>query len=335
MLAKVDSLRLAYHIPELAYTVVSEDSVFDLHVIGVQRAGTDFKAQPDDRFRIGSNTKAVTGLLAAQLVKKGVLSWNTGLFDLFPELKSLAKGRYGKPTLLDLLSFRTPFIPYTYTYEVPHEGDFKGDEREQRYHFIQWILKQKPICKKEVCFSNPDYVAAALMMEKASRKTYEQLVQQLNDSLQIDFGFGAPNVTDTMQPWGHTDNYIPEAPKQNQKLNWLQAAGNLNISLPQYVKFMQEQLRGLRGHSKLLSQKEFEFLHFGLPSFSVGWFNAVDSTGERFTYNYGNPGSFLSKACVFEKKNRAMVILCNIQTTEAETGLNAIYNLLYSNYCSN
>ncbi len=67
----VENLRIKYRIPELAYAVVSADSILDMQVLGVQRVNTKYKARPNDRFRIGSNTKAITGFIAAELVKQG------------------------------------------------------------------------------------------------------------------------------------------------------------------------------------------------------------------------------------------------------------------------
>src|SRR5438045_1151710 len=86
--AFADSIRKASKTPELAYAVVSADSVYEMQVLGVRKINTKLGARLTDRFRIGSNTKAITGMLAALLVKQGKLSWNTKLFDLFPEMKA-------------------------------------------------------------------------------------------------------------------------------------------------------------------------------------------------------------------------------------------------------
>jgi hypothetical protein len=39
-----ETLRIKHHIPELAYAVVSADSIFELEVLGVQRINTKYKA---------------------------------------------------------------------------------------------------------------------------------------------------------------------------------------------------------------------------------------------------------------------------------------------------
>lgn len=324
-----DNIRIKYKIPELAYAVISSDSVLEMQIRGTPRIKSNFKASITDKFRIGSNTKAITGFIAAQLVKQGEIKWDTKFFDLFPELKSTSKEAYHQLTLLNLLSFRTRLFSYTYTYAEPGESAFKGNEEEQRYQFTKWFFGQEPVSGEEdFHFSNLGYTAAGLMLEKVSGKTYKQLVNDLGKQLNIEFGFGAPNVNDSLQPWGHNADLIPEAPAVSFKLNWLLAAGNINISLPDYLKFIQLQLQGLKGESKLLTKEEFEFLHFGLQRFAVGWFWQRDEKGKKYSYNVGNPGTFLSKVCVFPESDKAIIILTNAQTNDSDTGTNELYEEL-------
>jgi CubicO group peptidase (beta-lactamase class C family) len=328
-----DSVRRASGIPELAYAVVSADSVYEMQVLGVRKAGTQLQARLNDRFRIGSNTKAVTGMLAALLVKQGKISWDTRFFDLFPQMKAGSRKEYHNYTLLDLLSFRAKLLKYTYTDSVPAEDQFSGNEQQQRYQFVQWVLQQAPVqTDNEVSFSNPSYVAAGLMLEKASGKDYKQMVRGLGQQLDIDFEFGQPNNKDILQTWGHNASLVPEAPSDNYKLNWLLPAGNINLSLPDYVKFIQLQLKGLKGALALLSKQEFEFLHFGTPRFAVGWFWGNDERGRLVSSSVGNPGTFLAKVYVFRNEDRAFIVLANAQTDDADEGLDILYEELKRKY---
>jgi CubicO group peptidase (beta-lactamase class C family) len=330
-----DSIRIAYNIPEIAYAVVSSDKVYEMEIRGIKKANTKRIAEPNDRFRIGSNTKAITGFIAARLVKEKKISWDTRFFDLFPELKAKSNRAYYGLTLLDLLSFRTRLFPYTYTYSEPAEGEFKGNETEQRYQFARWFLRHKPVAGRDsIHFSNLGYIAAGLMMEKTSGKPYKELVDELGAISGIQFGFGAPNSADTLQPWGHDRDMNPEAPGDNYKLNWLLPAGNININLPDYVRFIQMQLQGLSGKSDLLTKEEFNFLHFGLAKFAVGWFWNIDERNRLYSYNTGNPGSFLTKVFVFKDLDRAFILLCNAQTPEADAGLDILYRELQKQYCN-
>ena len=330
--AFADSIRQAYHIPELGYAVVSADSVLELQVMGVHKRKTHDAASLKDRFRIGSNTKAITGFIAAQLVDKGKLSWDTKFFEICPELRLNSEPAYYDLTLQQLLSFRTKLFPYTYTYDKPTQDQFSGDEDQQRYQFIQWFLQHPPVQTDDsINFSNLGYVAAGLMLEKASGKSYKELVIALGAQLHIDFHFGQPNA-DPDQPWGHDAKLSPEPPQDDYKLNWLLAAGNINVSLPDYAKFIQLQLQGLQGKSKLLTKKEFNFLHYGLERFSIGWFSDTDEHSHIFSHNTGNPGTFLTSVYVYKDENRAYILFANAQTDETEEGLDVLYDELKKRY---
>lgn len=328
-----DSIRKAYRIPELAYAVVSSSTIYELKALGVRRINTKLAARIDDRFRIGSNTKAITGFIAARLVAGGKIKWDTKFFDLFPEWKVESNAAYHNVSLLQLLSFRTRLYSYTYTYDEPRKEQFSGGDDSQRYQFAKWFMKHEPVSDNDsIHFSNLGYVAAGLMLEKVSGKSYRQLVTELGEQLEIQFGFGPPNLADTLQPWGHDAHLKPERPFDNYKLNWLQAAGNINVSLPDYIKFIQLQLKGLHGQSDMLDKESFRFLHYGLKPFAMGWFWDTDEQGSVFSYNTGNPGSFLTKVFVFADKDIAFVIFSNAQTEAAENGIDMLYEALKQQY---
>ncbi len=329
-----DSIRIKYKIPELAYAVLSSDSIIELKVLGFHKVNTKSKAQISDRFRIGSNTKTVTSYIAALMVKQGKIKWDTKFFDLYPELKQKSNAAYYDYTLQDFITFRANLMSWTYTYETPTEKEIKGDEQNQRYEFVSWVLQQNPDTTKKVTYwSNPSYVAVGLMLEKVSGKDYKKLVTELGNELNITFGFGQPNNIDKNEPWGHDENLIPEKPSQNYKLNWLSSAGNINVSLPDYCKFIQLQLEGLNGKSKVFSAEEFSYFHFGLPKFSYGWQIYLDeATNLKYSYHKGNPGTFLSKVFICKETNRAFIFFTNIQSEDAENGITILFNELSNKY---
>jgi CubicO group peptidase (beta-lactamase class C family) len=325
-----DSIRIKYKIPELAYAVVSSNTIIELNVLGFQKANTNFTAQQNDKFRIGSNTKTITSYITACLVKQGKTKWDAKFFDLYPELKTKSNAAYYDLTLQDFLTFRANLISWTYTNETPTEKEIKGSEQKQCYEFVAWVLQQNPdTVKKTTYWSNPSYVAAGLMLEKATGKNYKTLVYELGKELNIDFGFGQPNNLNKKQPWGHNTDLVPEKPSKNYKLNWLSSAGNINVSLPDYVRFIQLQLRGLLGKSTLFTAEEFNYMHYGLPKFSFGWQCYIDEkTNLKYSYHKGNPGTFLSKIFICKDTDRAFIFFTNVQSEDAEKGLTVLFNYL-------
>jgi hypothetical protein len=51
-----------------------------------------------------------------------------------------------------------------------------------------------------------------------------------------------------------------------------------------------------------------------------------------YSYNTGNPGTFLSKTFVFKDKDVAYILFANSQTDDTETGLNILYTELKKKY---
>lgn len=330
-----ENIRAEYKIPELAYAVVSSDSILEIEVLGYQRNNSSFKAGIDDKFRLGSLTKTITSYIAALLVKEEKIKWDTKFFDLYPELKAKSNPNHFNLTLKDFLTFRAHIPTWSYGNETPTQKEIKGNDQQQRYEFIAWFFKQKYLIseKQEVYLSNPSYVAAGLMLEKAAGKSYETLVKELGEKLGINFGFGQPNLIDENQPWGHDENLNPEKPALNYKLNWLSSAGNINVSLPDYCKFTQMQLKGLLGKSEVFSAQEFDLMHNGLPEFSFGWYSeSYKDSGLKYSFHYGNPGTFLTKVYICASINKAFIIFANVQSEQADKGIMLFLKKLQTQY---
>jgi CubicO group peptidase (beta-lactamase class C family) len=73
-------------------------------VAGTRRAGQDIPVGLEDRFHLGSDTKAFTSLLAGQFVEEGKLRWDSTLAEIFPELRDKMDAEFAKITLEELLS---------------------------------------------------------------------------------------------------------------------------------------------------------------------------------------------------------------------------------------
>lgn len=321
--ATADSIRRHYHIPELAYAVVQADTVLTMEVLGFKRQGSAAPAALLDRFHIGSNTKAITAFIAARLVAQQRISWKTTFFSLFPELKKTNKDF----TLEDLLSFRAALPPYTYTVQKPLREQITGDEQQQRYALVQYLLPQKAApADNGIYLTNTGYILAGLMLEKATGKHYKALVQGIGTELNMDFGFGYPNNSDTLQTWGHDVQGTPVAPSDNYKLDWLLSAGNINVTLPDYIKWIQELLKD---KPRLLSRADTDHLLYGRAYFAFGWFNEKNKNGAyTLAANEGNAGAFITKVQIRKQSRTAYVIFCNAATAAADEGTELLMEVL-------
>src|SRR5688500_847188 len=109
-----DSIILVNQIPELGFAVVSTDNILELQPLRFHRTdlkNEQTKAKHSDYFHLGSNTKAITGFVAAYLVENNKIKWTTKFFDLFPNWKKQSDPAYYEITLVDLLSHRAKIQP--------------------------------------------------------------------------------------------------------------------------------------------------------------------------------------------------------------------------------
>src|SRR5262245_13442787 len=75
-----------YGLPAVAAAVARNGRIVAAGAVGTRRAGTNIPVTIDDRFHIGSDTKAMTALLAAMFVERGALGWDSTVAQVFPEL---------------------------------------------------------------------------------------------------------------------------------------------------------------------------------------------------------------------------------------------------------
>jgi CubicO group peptidase (beta-lactamase class C family) len=89
--------------PAVGVAIVDRDGVVDGAAGGVRRVGDPTPATFDDRFHLGSNTKAMTATVAAMLVDDGRLAWDSTIESVFGDDMEIHPD-FASVTLEDLLS---------------------------------------------------------------------------------------------------------------------------------------------------------------------------------------------------------------------------------------
>lgn len=93
-----------YSLPSIAVAVVKEGRVLAVGAVGKRRMDGDIQVTLNDRFHIGSDTKAMTALLAAIFIEEGKLKWDSTVAQVFPELEEKMDSGLKKVKLEQLLS---------------------------------------------------------------------------------------------------------------------------------------------------------------------------------------------------------------------------------------
>jgi CubicO group peptidase (beta-lactamase class C family) len=304
-------------------------------------------------FHIGSLGKAVTALAAGKLVEKGLLSWETRFFDIFPEIREGTRPEYENITLKDLLSHRARLIPFKGGTQWKIIDDFEKSLRETATNqeimiaFARYLLTLEPIVlgkNERLRYSNVGYQLAGLMIEKVSQRSWDKWIDDLNKELDIRFYPGWPVSFDRNQPRGHMipkeqgfegGNHIPMPDDIKEflypHLHYTSFAGHISISIPDYVKFAQLHLRGLKGEDNYLKAETYDFILRGLPEYAMGWSNDLYQSKHLHTH-LGGFVSFRAHVKLIEENDLAIIVFMNTGTSRSMEGLHKIRFLLQDSF---
>lgn len=334
-----DSVRRSANIPELSYAVVTSDATLEIAALGHHSINNSDTATLNDRFHLGSNTKAMTAFMIAKYVEKGKLNWDDKFFDFFPQWKSTSRSEYFNITLRDLLSHRAFIQPFQ-GFDDPEIPDFNGSKSEKRKSFGKFVLTLAPAEKDSghsFVYSNADYTLATLMLEKVTNKTWEELVDKVfNRDLHLNVKLSWPENQKNNDTWGHSfedGKLIPVPSNIDYHLDYTEPAGDINMKLTDYAKFIQLNLRGLNGQNNYLKATTYNFLHKGIKEYSLGWFNIYEN-GKEFSSHTGTAGTYYVMTQIDRQKKIAYIIFTNAFSEDTQNGVRLLMRRLKESYGS-
>ena len=270
----VNYVKNKYHLPAMAAMIVRGNGFVEKSAMGLRSINAQESITSNDQLHIGSITKSMTSTLAALLVKKGIINWDTTLEEVFPELVSVMKPEYKDIQLQELLSHISG-LPNSYSI-FPNDGeDSYTDDRDvkiQRHELTEIVVKNNSTnVRGEYAYNNLAYVIAGAMFEKLTGQSWEDLIQSyvFNPLLMKNTGFYAPDTQSTLaQPIGHIwDNqWLPVDPSYDVTADSpkvLGPAGLVHVTLSDMAKYIQFHLQGLKGNpvEGMLNADEFAQLY--------------------------------------------------------------------------
>ncbi|MBS0210131.1 MAG: beta-lactamase family protein [Planctomycetes bacterium] len=292
----LEPIRAKHDLPALAGAIVTSRGMLGAAVVGVRKRGETTPVAVDDRWHMGSCTKAMTATMIGRLVEQGKLRWDTTVESMFPEAAAELPAELRQVTLRQLLSHRAGLsgnLPW---------GSFRREQtRAERQadvlvRLTPLYMNSKPGTKWE--YSNTGYVLAGMMAERAANQDWQTLMQELVfEPLGVKRAeFAAPNSPGFADPWPHTSAGVPIGGKSSVRLRkaWNEgfkslvtaakdelnnqalagllgpdgeapvaapAGSVLRLSLDDWGKFVADHLRGERGEPALLKPETYRVLH--------------------------------------------------------------------------
>ena len=130
-----------------------------------------------DRVRWGSISKTVVGTVAAEVVRQGQIGYGDRLFSWLPQVASQANTGYQDVTLDHLLSHSAGFERDGIQPKTSDKTSL-SDVPQLRWDMLVGSIAKPPkfAPSKSYLYSNIGITLAAMMLEKASGKQYEELL---------------------------------------------------------------------------------------------------------------------------------------------------------------
>ena len=321
--AVLEPIRAKHDVPALAGAIISRGELEAVGVCGVRERGSDVAVTLDDRFHLGSCSKAMTATLCAILVEKKQLAWDMSVGDAFRadiegqdpawkqvQLQHLLTHRGGAPANLDANGLWGSL------------WESKETPRLQRFALVKGVLSQPPAAAPgtKYIYSNAGISIAGALAERAAKCDFEDLMRrELFEPLGMSSaGFGPPGTGTTLdQPRGHNANGspVPFGPRADNPCA-ITPAGRVHCTISDWAKFIALQLDGENGRPRLLSAESFTRLHTAAAGpgehYAMGWIVAERpwADGTVLTHS-GSNTMWFAVAWLAPKKDFAVIACCN------------------------
>lgn len=323
----LEPIRAANRVPALACAVIRSNRIVGMGAVGLRRS--DALSVPvtlDDKWHLGSLTKSMTATLAALLVERGKISWETTLADVFPTLAPSMKPAW-RTVRLDWLCSNRGGAPGDLNASGIWEQlwNFQGTPIEGRHLLLERLTRLAPATTPGTAYeySNAGFALAGHMLETVTGRPWEELLAS-NLFLPLGMtsaGFGAPATPDQLnQPWGHRwidGTNAPVAPGPGaDNPPAIGPAGTVHCSLPDLATYAAFHLAGDQHDTPLLPHAAFLKLHRAVPDnsdYAYGWNQSTRPWADGLTLSHaGSNLQWYSVIWIAPHRDFAVVALCNV-----------------------
>lgn len=306
-----------HDLPALAAAVITERGVEAAAAVGFRKRGSEVAATKGDLWHLGSETKAMTAVLVARLVEKGLLRWDSTVAEVFPDIASDFNPAFRAVTVRHLLAHRAG-VERDLDWSALSKGRAVKDAR------LEAVKRafSKPPAKppgSAAAYSNLGYVVAGAIVERVAGKSWEDAIREevfapLGMASAGFGGLGAPGQLD--QPWGHASGGKPARANGPEADNppVLGPAGRVHATLEDWGRFAADILRGAAGKKALLRPESYREIL--APPFdgehALGWVVAErEWAGGRAFHHTGSNTFYYANAWLAPERGFAVLVCAN------------------------
>jgi CubicO group peptidase (beta-lactamase class C family) len=281
--------------PALVAGIVTREGLGWAGVRGVRRAGAGDAATLDDRWHLGSNTKAMTAAVFGRLVQQGRARWNMPLAEAFPSLT--VDPAWGAATLDDLMHHRAGLLDgplVNQAWLVAAHAD-RRPLPQQRAEFAARALGAPPAGPAGAfAYGNGNYIVLGAAIETLTGQSWETVMQtELYAPLGLTTaGFGPPQGE---APWGHSGGVGVDPAGLADNPRALGPAGTAHMGMADYARFIAAMMGGAPDWMTEATRRRLLTPATGSPpAYAAGWgvgsmpWAGVGGPGPTITHNGSN-----------------------------------------------
>ena len=285
-----EATRARIGLPAVGLGIVHRGRVLGLGMAGERTAGSGLWATLDDLFEVASCSKSVTATVAAILVERGTVRWQTTLADAFPELRTSMRPAFAPVTLEQLLRHRSGL-----GHELNRNVRWSGWHRrhahltaaEQRFAFAADALRRPPRSAPGTgtFYTSDGYVVAGSLLERAAGVEWNLLVRTLlfeplglrSIGHDVDARRGFTAATGHEPGVFGWPRAIPHDPDEYGPRPFGAPAGFMYATVPDLLRYVDFHIQGEHGRAPLLQPASFRRLHRALDgdTAALGWMSEV------------------------------------------------------------
>lgn len=339
-------------VPGIAAAVVDRRGMVAIAAVGRRRADEDIPLSTSDRFHLGSDTKAMTAFVAARLVERGILRWDTTLAEAFPEWSGTMNEGYRTVRLTDLLRHRSgmPALTGVADFWLFDGVDSEGPLLDQRRAFAKSVLHHAPAGapRERFLYSNAGYMVVGAVLEKRAGKAWEELMREelFAPLAMTSCGFGPPARGDARgAPFGHRPSPTTGAaflPTDADNPPVMGPAGTVHCSLADWSSFVRANMED--PPLALVKPETLALLHEPLPleegkedmsGYAMGWATGDPAwAGGRVLGHNGSNGKSLAAVRLAAHRGLAFLVVVNAGDERAEQAVKRVYEALAARHAA-
>ncbi len=239
----LDEVLARSQVPGIAAAVIDASGVLAIGAAGRRRADVPGDLRVDDRFHLGSDTKAMTAVLVARLVEAGVLRWDTTMAEAFPDAVDGIAPEYRDVTITQLLRHRggvaTEVLDFVPGLEV-RLAPMLPEARRKAVALEALAVPPRFTPGSKFEYTNFGYVIVGAAIEVATGTTWEaELEARVFEPLKMaSCGFGPTSTGDDRDgSWAHVDQGEQFVPVELDNPPFLGPAGSVHCSLKDWGAF--------------------------------------------------------------------------------------------------